>query len=201
MSRAIFLAHRCAETGDVPVGALVLNREGQIVGEGRNRREADGDPTAHAEILALREAGKRLGTWNLSGYTLVVTLEPCTMCAGAAVMARVERIVFGAWDEQAGACGSLRDVARDARLNHQIEVVAGVMEDEASIQLKGFFAQKRMEKEQQQSAFWQRRPAPVPAAAENYRETPEKPELPELVRRRRSDQHRHRIFVPPLSDD
>lgn len=202
------MAHRCSETGDVPVGALVLTAEGEIIGEGRNRREAEADPTAHAEIIALRAAGKARGSWNLSGCTLVVTLEPCTMCAGAAVAARVDRVVFGAWDEKAGACGSVRDVVRDTRLNHQIEVIGGVMQEETSIQLRGFFAEKRMENEHKNSPFWQKQaassaPEPTVAeeatpvgAAEAVTATPLTPPV-----RRRSDQHRHRIIVPPLQTD
>jgi tRNA(adenine34) deaminase len=130
-------------SGDVPVGAVVLDGAGQVVGRGHNTREADADPTAHAEILALRAAGRALGGWRLAGCTLVVTLEPCTMCAGAAVLARVSRLVFGAWDPKAGAAGSLRDVVRDSRLNHQIEVVGGVREHECGELLRRFFAPHR----------------------------------------------------------
>lgn len=216
MSRAIFLAHRCSETGDVPVGALVLDENGKVIGEGRNRREADGDPTAHAEILALREAGQNRGTWNLAGCTLVVTLEPCTMCAGAAVAARVDRVVFGAWDEKAGACGSVRDVVRDPRMNHQIEVIGGVAEQDASIQLQGFFAAKRMAAEHKHSAFWQQGSAPDPAElaaqAPAADPPPSEPTVPAPTAagltssgptvsgtsRRRSDRHRGRIPIPPL---
>ncbi len=143
MEEALTLASEAARGGDVPVGALVLDRDGDVVGRGYNRREADADPTAHAEILALRQAGERLGTWNLEGCTLVVTLEPCTMCAGAVVQSRVSRLVFGAWEPKTGACGSIRDVVRDSRLNHQVEVVSGVGEGEVAAQLKGFFAQRR----------------------------------------------------------
>lgn len=143
MGRALFLANRARETGDVPVGAVVLDSLGRVIGQGWNRRELDHDPSAHAEIVAMREAGHRLGRWNLVGCTLVVTLEPCTMCAGAAVQARVDRVVFGAWDPKAGAAGSVRDVLRDSRLNHQVEVVGGVLEEEASIQLRSFFDERR----------------------------------------------------------
>ncbi len=143
MIRALRIAYEAAEHGDVPVGALVLDSEGHIIGRGHNRREVDDDPTAHAEIIALRQAGRRLGTWNLSGCTLVVTLEPCTMCAGAIVNSRIDRLVFGAWDDKAGACGSVRDVVRDARLNHEVEVVSGIMAEEAAAQLSGFFISKR----------------------------------------------------------
>ena len=160
MSRALLLAHNCAESGDVPVGAVVLDPSGRIIGEGWNRREADNDPTAHAEVLALRAAGKKLGSWNLSGCTLVVTLEPCTACAGAVVGARISRLVFGAWDEKAGACGSLRDVVRDSRLNHQVEVISGVLEEPASVQLRGFFAERRLAQTRQDSDFGSRRSTP-----------------------------------------
>lgn len=143
MGRALFLADRAREAGDVPVGAVVVDSRGTIVGQGWNRRELDHDPCGHAEIVALREAGRRLGRWNLVGCTLVVTLEPCTMCAGAAVQARVDRVVFAAWDPKAGAAGSVRDVLRDSRLNHQAEVIGGVLEEEATIQLRAFFGPRR----------------------------------------------------------
>ena len=123
----------------MPVGALVLNADRVVIGRGYNKREAGSDPTAHAEIVALRQAGARAGTWNLDGCTLVVTLEPCTMCAGAIVQARVSKLVFGAWEPKTGACGSIRDVVRDARLNHQVEVVSGVREGEVTEQLQSFF--------------------------------------------------------------
>lgn len=141
MRLAIREAHRAAE--DVPVGAVVLGPAGQVIGTGHNERERTGDPTAHAEILALRQAAARLGKWRLSGCTLVVTLEPCTMCAGAAVLARVERIVYGAIDPKAGAVGSLWDVVRDRRLNHRPEVIAGVLADECGTLLTEFFARRR----------------------------------------------------------
>ncbi|UFU07075.1 tRNA adenosine(34) deaminase TadA [Ruania halotolerans] len=143
MGIALDEARAAGDAGDVPVGAVVLSGEGHVIGVGRNRREADGDPTAHAEILALRAAGQHLGGWRLSGCTLVVTLEPCTMCAGAIVLARVPRLVLGAWDEKAGACGSTRDVVRDSRLNHQVQVSGGVREVEASRQLRDFFTTRR----------------------------------------------------------
>jgi tRNA(adenine34) deaminase len=129
--------------GDVPVGAVVLDASGQLAGAGRNERERTGDPTAHAEIVALRRAAVRLGEWRLTGCTLVVTLEPCTMCAGAAVLARVDRIVYGAIDPKAGAVGSLWDVVRDRRLNHRPEVVAGVLAEECGALLTEFFARRR----------------------------------------------------------
>src|SRR5689334_8430782 len=137
MRRALDLA--ATATGDVPVGAVVVDAIGAIIGEGVNVRERDGDPTGHAEVLALRAAADRLGEWRLSGCTLVVTLEPCTMCAGATVLARVDRLVFGAYDEKAGAVGSLWDVVRDRRLNHRPEVVAGVLADESAELLEAFF--------------------------------------------------------------
>lgn len=143
MSRALFLANRARESGDVPVGAVVIDPLGRIVGRGWNKREADHDPAGHAEIIALREAGRTLNRWNLVGCTLVVTLEPCTMCAGAAIAARVDRVVFGAWDPKAGAAGSLRDVLHDSRLNHRVEVIGGVLGNEATVQLKAFFGDKR----------------------------------------------------------
>ncbi len=138
MRRALELARVAAVDGDVPVGAVVVH-EGAIVGEGRNTRERDADPTGHAEIVALREAARALGRWRLDGCTLVVTLEPCTMCAGALVSSRVDRLVFGAWDEKAGAVGSLWDVVRDRRLNHRPEVLADVLPAESSLMLRAFF--------------------------------------------------------------
>ncbi|MFD1829070.1 tRNA adenosine(34) deaminase TadA [Streptomyces desertarenae] len=139
MRRALEEAGRAPATGDVPVGAIVLGPDGAVLGRGRNEREATGDPTAHAEVLALREAARTLGEWRLSGCTLVVTLEPCTMCAGAIVLSRVDRVVYGAVDEKAGAAGSLWDVVRDRRLNHRPEVVSGVLERECAALLTGFF--------------------------------------------------------------
>lgn len=128
---------------EMPIAALVLGPEGEVLGRGTNRRESDDDPTAHAEILALRQAGAALGDWRLAGCTLVVTLEPCTMCAGAAVLSRVERLVFGAFDDKAGAVGGLWDVVRDPRLNHRVEVVGGVRESECSALLVDFFRVQR----------------------------------------------------------
>ena len=127
----------------MPVGAVILDPSGQLIGAGRNERERTGDPTAHAEIVALRQAAARLGEWRLTGCTLVVTLEPCTMCAGAAVLARLDRIVYGAIDPKAGAVGSLWDVVRDRRLNHRPEVIAGVLADECGALLTEFFARRR----------------------------------------------------------
>ena len=129
--------------GDVPVGAVVVGPTGEVLGTGHNDRERTGDPTAHAEIVALRAAAAALGTWRLTGCTLVVTLEPCTMCGGAAVLARVDRIVYGAVDPKAGAAGSLFDVVRDRRLNHRPEVVAGVLAERCGELLRAFFGTHR----------------------------------------------------------
>ncbi|GAB3990723.1 tRNA adenosine(34) deaminase TadA [Nocardioides marmoraquaticus] len=142
---ALRLAAQAASWGDVPVGAVVVGPGGGVIGQGANARERDGDPTAHAEVVALRAAARTVGEWRLSGCTLVVTLEPCTMCAGAAVLSRVDRVVFAAYDDRAGAAGSLWDVVRDRRLNHRPEVVGGVLADEATAQLDAFFATHRPE--------------------------------------------------------
>jgi tRNA(adenine34) deaminase len=141
MRRALSVASSSAE--DVPVGAVVLNAAGVELAAAGNEREATGDPTAHAEILALRRAAQLVGSWRLDGCTLVVTLEPCTMCAGAVVLARIDRLVFGAWDLKAGAVGSLWDVVRDRRLNHRPQVVGGVRADECGTLLEQFFAGRR----------------------------------------------------------
>ncbi|MBE3590910.1 MAG: tRNA adenosine(34) deaminase TadA [Firmicutes bacterium] len=143
MRRALELARGAAEDGDVPVGAVVVDASGRLLGEGRNRREADGDPTAHAEIVALRAAARALGHWRLEGATIYVTLEPCAMCAGALVLARVRRLVFGAADPKAGAAGSLFNIVQDARLNHRLEVTGGVLADEAAALLRAFFRERR----------------------------------------------------------
>lgn len=143
MRAALGEARRAAEVGDVPIGAVVLSPDGEVIGAGHNVRERDGDPTGHAEIVAIRAAAASVGEWRLSGCTLVVTLEPCTMCAGAAVLARVERVVFGAYDDKAGAVGSLWDVVRDRRLNHRPEVIAGVLAQESTALLDDFFAHHR----------------------------------------------------------
>ena len=143
MGLALAEARRAPETGDVPIGAVVLGPDGGVLGAGRNEREAHGDPTAHAEVVAIREAAARLGTWRLEGCTLVVTLEPCTMCAGAIVLARVPRVVFGAWDEKAGAAGSVFDMLRERRLNHWVEVFPGVREEECAALLRDFFGGHR----------------------------------------------------------
>jgi tRNA(adenine34) deaminase len=128
-----------ADRPDVPIGAVVLDPAGAVVAVAANERELTGDPTAHAEVLALRRAAERNGEWRLDGHTLVVTLEPCTMCAGALVLARIERLVFGAYDPKAGAVASLFDVVRDPRLNHRIDVRGGILEVECGAALRGFF--------------------------------------------------------------
>jgi tRNA(adenine34) deaminase len=140
MGRALELAAAAVEWGDTPIGAVVLGPDGTVLAEAANERERRGDPTAHAEVLALRAAARVHGDgWRLTGTTLVVTLEPCTMCAGASVLARVERVVYGAEDPKAGAAGSLWDVVRDRRLNHRPEVLSGVLKEECSTLLKNFF--------------------------------------------------------------
>jgi tRNA(adenine34) deaminase len=143
MRAALDEARSAMATGDVPIGAVVLAPDGTPLARGRNVREAEHDPTGHAEVVALREAARRNGEWRLEGHTLVVTLEPCTMCAGAAVLARVERVVFGAFDPKAGAVGSLWDVVRDRRLNHRPEVVGGVLAGESAALLAEFFGGHR----------------------------------------------------------
>jgi tRNA(adenine34) deaminase len=143
MRQALALAATAAGEDDVPVGAVVLDADGAVIGTGRNTRERDADPTGHAEIVAMREAAMARGEWRLEGCTLVVTLEPCTMCAGALVAVRVERLVFGAFDEKAGAVGSLWDVVRDRRLNHRPEVVSGVLAEESAELLRNFFLTHR----------------------------------------------------------
>ena len=143
MRLALDEARAAGTTGDVPIGAVVLDPAGDVLARGHNVREAEGDPTGHAEVVALRAAARALGEWRLTGCTLVVTLEPCTMCAGAAVLARVDRVVFGAYDDKAGAAGSLWDVVRDRRLNHRPEVVAGVLAAESTSLLDAFFAGQR----------------------------------------------------------
>lgn len=142
MSEALRLAEQAEAIGEVPVGAVVV-RAGQVLGRGFNRRETDADPTAHAEILALREAASRAGAWRLDGAVMYVTLEPCVMCAGALVNARVARLVYGAMDPKGGACGSLFDIPADPRLNHHLPVTAGVMAEESAQLLRAFFEGKR----------------------------------------------------------
>jgi tRNA(adenine34) deaminase len=140
MDRAIAVAREALSTGDVPVAALVLDEGGALVSQACNTKERDHDPTAHAEIVALRLAGHRMESANLSGHTLVVTLEPCVMCAGAIAQARISRLIFGAWDAKAGACGSVYDVVRDRALPHRVdEVVGGVLDQECSDLLSDFF--------------------------------------------------------------
>lgn len=143
MDLALLEAQQTVASGDVPIGAVVLNSQGDVVGRGYNRREACDDPTAHAEVLALRDAAARTGSWRLQDCTLVVTLEPCAMCAGAIVLSRVPRLVLGAWDPKAGACGSVFDVVREPRLNHWVEVTGGVREAECAGLLREFFEAHR----------------------------------------------------------
>ena len=143
MRAALDLASEASGWGDVPIGAVVLSDVGEVVGTGTNVRERDGDPTGHAEMVALRAAASALGEWRLTGCTLVVTLEPCTMCAGAVVLARVDRLVFGADDDKAGAVGSLWDVVRDRRLNHRPEVIGGVLAEQSTALLDDFFRTHR----------------------------------------------------------
>ena len=144
MGLALDQASLATDSGDVPVGAVVIGPTGALLGAGVNRREADADPTAHAEILALRAAAHELGEWRLADCTLVVTLEPCLMCAGALVLARVARVVFGAWDPKAGAAGSVWDVVRDRAVNHRVEVVPEVRAEECGELLSAFFAARRL---------------------------------------------------------
>lgn len=143
MRLALEEARDCALSADVPIGAVVLDAGGDVIATGRNIREAVADPTGHAEVVALRAAARRVGEWRLGGCTLVVTLEPCTMCAGALVLSRIDRLVFAAYDEKAGAVGSLWDVVRDPRLNHRPEVIGGVLAEESTALLNAFFAEHR----------------------------------------------------------
>jgi tRNA(adenine34) deaminase len=142
MAEAFALAVEAASAGEIPVGAVVVDREGKIIGRGRNRRES-GDPLGHAEIYAISEAARAIGDWRLEGTTMVVTLEPCAMCAGALVNARVERLVFAAYDPKAGFCGSLGNLVQDARLNHRLEIEGGYMEERSRLMLQDFFRQLR----------------------------------------------------------
>jgi tRNA(adenine34) deaminase len=144
MRAALDQARAALASGDVPIGAVVLDAGGTVVGRGHNVRERDGDPTGHAELVAIRAAAEVVGGWRLSGCTLVVTLEPCTMCAGAIVLSRLERLVYAAHDEKAGAVGSLWDVVRDRRLNHRPEVVSGLLADDSRSLLDDFFARQRL---------------------------------------------------------
>ena len=143
MRLALTEARAVGGSGDVPIGAVVVGPDGTVLGRGRNRRELDHDPTGHAEVVALREAGDAVGSWRLDGCSLVVTLEPCAMCAGASVLARVDRVVFGAWDPKAGACGSVWDLPRDRRALHRPEVVGGILEEECGRLLLDFFGERR----------------------------------------------------------
>ena len=143
MQAALSLAKVAADKGDVPVGAIVVNEAGEILGTGQNLREQSNDPTAHAEIIAIRQAAEKIGSWRLDDLTLVVTLEPCAMCAGAILQSRIKRLVFGAWDEKAGAVGSVMDVIRDPRALTKVEVITGIMEEDCSEVLRDFFNTKR----------------------------------------------------------
>ena len=143
MQQALEIAKSALASGDVPVGALVLSPVGEVISTGFNRREIDNDPSAHAEIIALREAAIANGSWRLDGHTIVMTLEPCPMCAGAISQARIKTLVFGAWDAKAGAVGSVWDVLRDPRTLHQVEVISGVNESECALLLSEFFKNNR----------------------------------------------------------
>jgi tRNA(adenine34) deaminase len=143
MRRALELAADAQVSGDVPVGALILDESGSTIAEGANLREGSNDPTAHAEIVAIRAAASARGSWNLEGCTLVVTLEPCVMCAGALLAARISSLVYGAWDDKAGAVGSVYDVVRDRRLPHRVDVTAGVLAEDCAALLEGFFRERR----------------------------------------------------------
>jgi len=143
MQAALSLAKVAADKGDVPVGAIVVNEAGEILGTGQNLREQSNDPTAHAEVIAIRQAAEKIGSWRLDDLTIVVTLEPCAMCAGAIAQSRIKRLVFGPWDVKAGAVGSVMDVIRDPRALTKVEVVTGIMEKECSEVLSDFFNTKR----------------------------------------------------------
>jgi tRNA(adenine34) deaminase len=143
MLQAIEIARSALTSGDVPVGAIVLNSNGEVVGTGHNRREVDKDPTAHAEIVAIRKAGEVSGSWRLDNHTIIVTLEPCAMCAGAIAQSRIKTLVFGAWDVKAGAVGSVWDILRDPRSLHQVEVISGIYESQCAELLSEFFKKYR----------------------------------------------------------
>jgi tRNA(adenine34) deaminase len=160
MGEAIAIAHSAVRTGDVPVGAIVLNRDGIVIGIGSNEREANNDPTAHAEIVAIRNAASRLQNSRLDSCTLVVTLEPCAMCAGALVQARMGRVVYGARDPKRGALGSCLDLSLSPTAHHRMEVVAGVQEEACRLQLQRWFQQKRFKQQQRCSG---RQVVPAPA--------------------------------------
>src|SRR3954447_26191749 len=152
MNEAFALAEDAAADGEIPVGAVIVDREGRIIGRGRNRRES-GDPLGHAELYAIREAAGSIGDWRLEGTTMVVTLEPCAMCAGALVNARVERLIFAAPDPKAGFCGSLGNLVQDSRLNHRLEVISGVGEERSRTLLQEFF--RRLRKRSEPTERWQ----------------------------------------------
>jgi len=143
MQAALSLARVAADKGDVPVGAIVVNESSEILGTGQNLREQSNDPTAHAEVIAIRQTAEKIGNWRLDDLTIIVTLEPCAMCAGAIAQSRIKRLVFGAWDEKAGAVGSVLDVVRDPRALSKVEVISGVMQKECSEVLSNFFNTKR----------------------------------------------------------
>jgi len=143
MQQAIELAMGASNFDDVPVGALIVNEQGEVLATGQNLREKDNDPTAHAEMVAIKNIGNKIGNWRLDDLTLVVTLEPCVMCAGAIAQSRMKRLVYGAFDEKAGAVGSIWDVIRDPRALTKVEVVSGVLADECALLLKDFFNKKR----------------------------------------------------------
>ena len=143
MQQAIAITQEVKSSGDVPVGALIVNEAGEILSTGKNEREKDNDPTAHAEIVAIRKASEKMGSWRLDDLTLIVTLEPCVMCAGAILQSRIKRLIFGAFDQKAGAVGSSLDVIRDVRALSKVEVVSGVLEDECAKLLTNFFTTKR----------------------------------------------------------
>jgi tRNA(adenine34) deaminase len=152
MTEALALAEEAALAGEIPIGAVVADRDGRVIGRGRNRRE-EGDPLGHAELLAIRQAAQAIGDWRLEGTTMVVTLEPCAMCAGALVNARVAKLVFGAYDPKAGFCGTLGNLVQDPRLNHRLEVVGGFEEERSRELLQRFFQQLR--KRSQDAERWQ----------------------------------------------
>jgi tRNA(adenine34) deaminase len=143
MRMAIERAREAGAAGDIPIGAVVVDSRGEVIASGFNSREVDSDPTAHAEILALRSAGKHVNSWRLTDCTIYVTLEPCPMCAGAITMSRISRLVFGAWNDEYGASGSRWDLVRDQRLNHQVEVIPAIMESECASLVQEFLAEKR----------------------------------------------------------
>ena len=143
MQQAISLAKDAASNGDVPVGALVVNEAGEVLGTGHNLRQVNNDPTAHAEIVAMRMAASKLNNWRMDDLTMIITLEPCAMCAGAISQSRFKRVVFGAWDEKAGAVGSVWDVIRDPRSLNKVEVITGVLEKDCALLLSNFFEKKR----------------------------------------------------------